>query len=82
MKSDCAYMAKQISNLKKQIKEAMIRKFGTVVDLNEVEESYLRRLVLDLRLSSVDFQSMYQAEIELYDVRFTISPYLIHLCRI
>lgn len=48
IKIDVQHMKKQISNLTKEIEEEMIRKFGSKVNMDDIEESLLKRLVAEM----------------------------------
>lgn len=50
LKSDCHYMEQQIQTLKDQIKDTMIKKFGMPVDLDELQEALLTKLLFEIRL--------------------------------
>lgn len=49
MKTDIKYMQKYINQLKFETKDTVVRKFGFEVDLNELEESILRKSVFKIR---------------------------------
>lgn len=59
-------MAKEEAKLRKDLLELMIQKFGKKVDIDEMEEVQLRRMVLDLRLSRLDLKSLYEHELKLW----------------
>lgn len=44
-------MKTQTIRLKEDLQNAMIKKFGTTVDLNEMEESILRRLLISKKMN-------------------------------
>lgn len=52
----CKFMKARINRLKEDLKNAMMKKFGTTIDLNEMEESILRQLLLakQLNVDSID----------------------------
>lgn len=50
MKTDIKFMEKQIADLKDGTSQAMLKKFGRVIDLNEVEETILRRFAFELQV--------------------------------
>lgn len=50
MKTDIKFMEKQISDLKDETSQAMQKKFGRVIDLNEVEETILRRFAFEMQV--------------------------------
>ncbi|GAB0093262.1 uncharacterized protein DMENIID0001_083410 [Sergentomyia squamirostris] len=51
LKTDCHSMENEIAQLKMDIKSAMIKKFGMTVNLDELQEAVLRRLVYEIRLN-------------------------------
>lgn len=77
MKNDIAYMKKDLGRLKKEILELMIIKFGRKVDIDEIEEAHLRKLVLELRMSKTDIRSLYEHELHMWKVRINFSLKLI-----
>ena len=50
MKTDIKFMEKQITDLKDETSQAMLKKFGRVIDLNEVEETILRRFAFEMQV--------------------------------
>lgn len=50
MKTDIKFMEKQITDLKDETNQAMLKKFGRVIDLNEVEETILRRFAFEMQV--------------------------------
>lgn len=68
MKTDCKHMEGTISSMKEDIAETMRTKFGKVVDLDEIQEAYLKRLVFDLRMSKINVRSIYEHELKLWQV--------------
>lgn len=80
MTTDCKYMVTTIEALKREIKETMIQKIGCIVDIDEIEEAYLRRLAHDLRLTEVDIKSLYIEETNLWKVNLnnTDSSLFLH----
>lgn len=50
MKTDIQLMEKQIVDLKDSVNQAMLKKFGRVIDLNEVEETILRRFAFEMQI--------------------------------
>lgn len=47
LKSDCGMLNLDIDTLQAQIREKMIRKFGMIVDFDEMEEAVMRKAVAD-----------------------------------
>lgn len=54
MNTDISFMRNEITRLESDIKQAMIKKFGMIVNLDELEEEVLRRYVFDLETSAED----------------------------
>lgn len=50
MKTDIKFMEKQIVDLRDETNQAMLKKFGRVIDLNEVEETILRRFAFEMQI--------------------------------
>lgn len=50
MKTDIKFMDKQIVDLRDETNQAMQKKFGRVIDLNEIEETILRRFAFEMQL--------------------------------
>jgi predicted chitinase len=63
MKADCQHMTEMIHKLKEGITECMLRKFGREFDLDELEESILRRLVAEMKYSTKDIKKAYERRI-------------------
>ncbi|CRK89887.1 CLUMA_CG003434, isoform A [Clunio marinus] len=67
MKTDIKFMEKQITDLKDETSQAMLKKFGRIVDLNEVEETILRKFAFDMqvemRANSEDIKRHYSNKI-------------------
>lgn len=63
MKTDIKFMEKQIVDLKDGVNQAMLKKFGRIVDLNDVEETILRRFAfemqIEIRASTDDIKKQY-----------------------
>lgn len=64
LKNDCHYMEQQIQELKDQIKDAMMKKFGMAVNLDELQEALLRKLLFEIRLNIDDVRSEFGRKIE------------------
>lgn len=62
-------MEKKIADIKADTTESMKRKFGRKIDLDEIQEAYLRRLVFDLRMSKIDVRSLYEQELKSWKVK-------------
>jgi len=67
MKTDIQLMEKQIVDLKDSVNQAMLKKFGRVIDLNEVEETILRRFAfemqIEIRSNAEDIKKQYFSKI-------------------
>ncbi|XP_053686558.1 cilia- and flagella-associated protein 44 [Sabethes cyaneus] len=59
MRTDIKYMDQQIIELKEQIIEAMIKKFGRVINLDELEETILRKFAFEMRANMDDVRKSY-----------------------
>lgn len=59
MKTDCKYMEKLLSDMDEQYDIEMMKKFGMRVDLDELEEGILRRMVFDIRANVEEMQKEY-----------------------
>lgn len=62
-------MEDRIYTLNNNIAECMKKKFGKAIDLDEVQEALLKKLIFDLRMSMLDIRSMYEEELHLWRVR-------------
>lgn len=49
MKTDCKFMEAEIVELREQINQTMFKKFGLIVDLDELEEAVLKRFAYDMK---------------------------------
>ncbi|XP_039950900.1 cilia- and flagella-associated protein 44 isoform X1 [Bactrocera tryoni] len=52
MNTDISFMRSEITRLESEIKQEMIKKFGMIINLDELEEEVLRRYVFDLETSA------------------------------
>lgn len=69
MESDFDVMDLTMKKLKTRIIREMNTKFGSVVDIKELEEYLLKRMIFDLRLSLSDVKGMFNAQMNhLYEV--------------
>ncbi|XP_058463045.1 cilia- and flagella-associated protein 44 isoform X2 [Malaya genurostris] len=59
MRTDIKFMEQQIIELKEQLNEAMIKKFGRIVDLDELEETILRKFAFEIRANMDDVKKAY-----------------------
>ncbi|XP_055624931.1 cilia- and flagella-associated protein 44 isoform X2 [Toxorhynchites rutilus septentrionalis] len=59
MKTDIKFMNQQIIDLKENINEAMIKKFGRIVNLDELEETILRKFAFEMRANMDDVKRSY-----------------------
>jgi hypothetical protein len=73
MKTDIKFMEKQIVDLKDGVNQAMLKKFGRIVDLNDVEETILRRFAfemqIEIRANADDIKKQYVNKINELKVR-------------
>jgi hypothetical protein len=56
-------MAEKIHRLKKDITECMHKKFGGKIDLDELQEAVLKRLVAEMKSSRKDIRRAYERKI-------------------
>jgi hypothetical protein len=63
MNADCQHMTEMIHKLKEDITECMLRKFSGEIDLDELEEAILRRLVAQIKSSTKDIKKAYERRI-------------------
>ncbi|XP_026479521.1 cilia- and flagella-associated protein 44-like [Ctenocephalides felis] len=63
MNQDCLVMEERIRKLRESIAEVMYRKFNQIIDLDQLEEAILKKLVHDLRFRMADVQKSYDKEI-------------------
>ncbi|KAH8333140.1 hypothetical protein KR074_006765, partial [Drosophila pseudoananassae] len=54
MNTDIKFMRFEITRLEEEIRQAMMKKFGIVVNLDELEEEVLRRYIFDLETTAED----------------------------
>lgn len=59
MKTDCKYMTKQIIELREQYDIEMMKKFGMMVVMDELEEGVLRHMVYHMRANTQMMQKEY-----------------------
>uniref|UniRef100_A0A182N7M8 Cilia- and flagella-associated protein 44 n=1 Tax=Anopheles dirus TaxID=7168 RepID=A0A182N7M8_9DIPT len=59
MKTDIKYMRQQLVSLKEEINETMMKKFGRVIDLDELEETILRQYTFEMRANLDDVKRSY-----------------------
>jgi translation initiation factor IF-3 len=70
-------MTEMIHKLKGDIKKCMLRKFGREIDLDELEESVLQKLVAKLPYSTNDIKKAYERRILEMQVVMNCTAYLI-----
>lgn len=63
MKTDCKYMDSRIVDLKDEINQTMMKKFGMVVSLDDLEEAILSKMVYDMRANVDDVKNQYDHRI-------------------
>uniref|UniRef100_A0AAG5DEX7 Uncharacterized protein n=1 Tax=Anopheles atroparvus TaxID=41427 RepID=A0AAG5DEX7_ANOAO len=59
MKTDIKYMRQQLVALREQIGQTMVKKFGRVIDLDELEETILRQYTFEMRANLDDVKKNY-----------------------
>uniref|UniRef100_A0A182V315 Cilia- and flagella-associated protein 44 n=1 Tax=Anopheles merus TaxID=30066 RepID=A0A182V315_ANOME len=60
MKTDIKFMRQQLVSLKEEINETMMKKFGRVIDLDELEETILRQYTFEMRANLDDVRKSYE----------------------
>ncbi len=63
MKTDIKHMEKQISDLKDETNQAILKKFGRMINLDDLEETILRRFTYDMRANIMDIKKEYMLKI-------------------
>lgn len=67
MKTDIKHMEKQIADLKEATNQAMLKKFGRIINLDEVQETILRRFAfemqIEMRTNVDDIKKQYNTKI-------------------
>lgn len=72
MKADIKFMDQRILELKEEINSAMMKKFGRIIDLDELEEAILRRFVFEMSTNKEDVKQEYVrkiSEVKVSEVR-------------
>lgn len=59
MKTDCKYMENQIHNLHERFNDAMLKKFGMVVNFDELQVEILKKMVYAIRADVTETQRNY-----------------------
>nr|XP_029730533.1 LOW QUALITY PROTEIN: cilia- and flagella-associated protein 44-like [Aedes albopictus] len=59
MRTDIKYMDQQIIVLRDEINQAMIKKFGRIINLDELEETILRKFAFEMRANMDDVKKSY-----------------------
>ncbi|XP_055610904.1 cilia- and flagella-associated protein 44 isoform X2 [Uranotaenia lowii] len=60
MRTDIKYMEQKIHSLKEELTETMIKKFGRVVNLDELEETILRKFAFEIRANMDEVKKSYE----------------------
>ncbi|XP_053674678.1 cilia- and flagella-associated protein 44 [Anopheles nili] len=60
MKTDIKFMRQQLISLKEEITKMMMKKFGRVIDLDELEETILRQYTFEMRANLNDVKKSYE----------------------
>lgn len=63
MNTDLKFMRSEITRLEELIRQEMMKKFGMVIDLDELEEEVLRKYVFELETTAED--ELHQLEMEM-----------------
>jgi cilia- and flagella-associated protein 44 len=63
MNTDIKFMEQQIVDLKDEINGTMMKKFGRIVDLDELEETILRQMVYNMRANVDEVKKEYARKI-------------------
>ncbi|XP_017043934.1 cilia- and flagella-associated protein 44 [Drosophila ficusphila] len=63
MNTDIKFMRFEITRLEEEIRQAMMKKFGIIVNLDELEEEVLRRYIFDLETNAEDELSALEKEL-------------------
>ncbi|KAH8249465.1 hypothetical protein KR032_009855 [Drosophila birchii] len=63
MNTDIKFMRFEITRLEEEIRQAMMKKFGLIVNLDELEEEVLRRYIFELETSAEDELKALQKEL-------------------
>ncbi|XP_034669320.1 cilia- and flagella-associated protein 44 [Drosophila subobscura] len=71
MNTDIKFMRYEITRLEEEIKQAMMKKFGLIIQLDELEEEVLRRYVFDLETTAE--QELKALELELLERQRELS---------
>ncbi|XP_055386246.1 cilia- and flagella-associated protein 44 [Condylostylus longicornis] len=64
MTTDCKYMNRQIHLLQEKIQQAMFRKFGCQLDVNQLEEETLRRFIFQLQTTLDEERKVIMGHVE------------------
>jgi hypothetical protein len=66
MKTDVKFMEKVIQDLKAELNEAMIKKFGRIINLDDLEETILRKFAFEMRANLDEVKRGYAEKINDY----------------
>lgn len=64
MEIDCRHMDDEINNLKSEIKNEMIKKFGREISLSSLYEAVLRKMVNEIKADIKEMSKYYDQEIK------------------
>lgn len=80
MKTDCNFMNNQILHLKEKTVTVMMKKFGAVVDLDEMEESILKKFLLNAQgsVEAIDKEYEKKANELRVSLYFSIKTFKYH----
>lgn len=63
LKSDCHYLEQLETALKDEIKDSMVKKFGMPINLDELQEALLKRLLFEIRLNVDDVELEFRQKV-------------------
>ncbi len=72
MNTDCKYMEEYICELNRDLQQAMVKKFGMSVNLDELQETILNRFAFMLRSNFEDIKKEYAKKVEELKVSRTL----------
>ncbi|XP_022906281.2 cilia- and flagella-associated protein 44 [Onthophagus taurus] len=73
MKTDCKQMEKTILHSYEEVSELMRIKFGKCVNIDEITESSLKRMICEMKLTMMDIRSLYEKEIIFWGKKFAFK---------
>lgn len=64
MNTDCKYMEEYICELNRDLRQAMVKKFGMSVNLDELQETILNRFAFTIRSNFEDIKQEYAKKVD------------------